>query len=410
MFQYTHMQLIIFYYCFNAMVMLFLMILKIKQILTINFRFKLDVGNSTFDILISTIIKTIILIHFRVRELEIQYLGYVVLAYYILRVFIIVLQKIILNVSTNRFRIYIQGLKVLLAFQLMLITIKWKEMVDWNWFVVFSVIWSLLVIFFIFHLILILSTIETTHEYFVQKASKSQLIGGVWLIIYFCGFSGIPSWFCYIICNDQETVDYPTKEASLTLGILIILQSFLVVIISTVFKQHIKNYILDIGFEEENQSLNVKDAKQQPNINIIQKPSLPKKLIQVSSTYFEYFQSASQQSKQNQNITNSNYSIMNQRAKLKAFDFVVRNDQLQSPEKESNQIQYEQKCQVCYTQEPIIVMLPCRHGGICYECLRQWLQKSPNCYICRQKINQICKVHKDDSGNFTVKDITVCYW
>lgn len=47
----------------------------------------------------------------------------------------------------------------------MLVTIKWKNMVDWNWFVIFSVIWSLLVIFFIFHLILILSIIELAHDY-----------------------------------------------------------------------------------------------------------------------------------------------------------------------------------------------------------------------------------------------------
>lgn len=71
--------------------------------MTINFRFKIDVGNSTFDILFSTIIQTIILIHFRFKELEIQFLGYIVLAYYLLRFFVMVFQKIILNVSMNRF-------------------------------------------------------------------------------------------------------------------------------------------------------------------------------------------------------------------------------------------------------------------------------------------------------------------
>lgn len=69
----------------------------------INFRFKLDVVNSTIDILISIIIKTIILIHFKFRELEIQFLGYGVLAYYLLRLFLIVFKKIILNISMNRF-------------------------------------------------------------------------------------------------------------------------------------------------------------------------------------------------------------------------------------------------------------------------------------------------------------------
>ncbi|CAD8043888.1 unnamed protein product [Paramecium primaurelia] len=396
-FQCTIMQLIIYYYCFDAMVMLFLIIMKIK--------FKIDVGNSTFDILFSTIIQTIILIHFRFKELEIQFLGYVVLAYYLLRFFVMVFQKIILNVSMNRFIIYIQGFKVLFALQLMLVTIKWKNMVDWNWFVIFSVIWSLLVIFFIFHLILILSIIELAHDYQIQKATKSQLIGGVWLILYFCGFSGIPSWFCYIICNNQEIVNYPTKQASLILSILIIIQTFLVFMLSIVFRHHIKIYIQDIGFEEDIQQQNMKESKQQSKI--ISKPTLPQKLFQVSTTYFEYFKQASQHPQQNQNITNS---IINQGVKLKAFEFVMRSsDQMHSPEKESNQVQNEQKCQVCFNQEPQIVMLPCRHGGICNYCLRQWLEKSPNCYICRQKINYICKVHKDESGNFTIKDIiAVC--
>jgi len=55
----------------------------------------------------------------------------------------------------------------------MMILIKLKNMIDWNWFVVFSVAWSLLVIFFIFHLILILSIIEIIHDYLMKRATKS---------------------------------------------------------------------------------------------------------------------------------------------------------------------------------------------------------------------------------------------
>ncbi|CAD8049078.1 unnamed protein product [Paramecium sonneborni] len=399
-FSYDLKQLIIFYFSFDAMMMLFLIILKIK--------FSFAVGNSIFDIFFSTIFKTILFIHFRFRELEIQCLGYAVFAYYLLRLFALLFQKVFRKVFIQRYYIYIQGIKALLALQLMLILFKWKGVLEWNWFVIFSVAWSLLVIFFIFHLILILSIIEIMHDYLLRRASKSQIIGSVWLILYFCSFSGIPMWFCYIICQNQEIINYPTSQTSLTLSIIVILQTFIIFIFSTIFRQHVKNYIQDIGFEEQIQTSNPKDTKQQQSkANNSLKITLPKKLIQVSSTYFEFFKQPSQQNQQIQNVTTNNFSVINQKVRLNAFEFVARMDQIHSPEKESKLMQNEEKCQVCFLQEPHIVMLPCRHGGICNDCLKQWLQKSPNCYLCRQKIHQLCKIQKDESGNFTIKEIAV---
>ncbi|CAD8148347.1 unnamed protein product [Paramecium pentaurelia] len=388
-FTYNLMQLIIFYYSFDAMVMLFLIILKMK--------FKFAVGSSIFDIFFSMIIKTILLIHFRFREVEIQLLGYVVLAYYLFRFLVIMFQKVIFKSPIQRYIIYIQGIKVLLSLQLLMILIKLKNMIDWNWFVVFSVAWSLLVIFFIFHLILILSIIEIIHDYLIKRATKSQIIGSFWLILYFFGFSGIPMWFCYIICKNQEIINYPIRQTSLILSILIILQTFLILIFSKICRKHIKTYIQDFGFEDEVLTSNQKDTKQQQTTQSFLRITLPKKLIQVSSTYFEYFKQPIQHSQQNQIVTNSNCSVINQKVKLKAFEFVTRIDQMHSPEKESKLVQNDDKCQVCFIHESQIVMLPCRHGGICNDCLKQWLQKSQNCYICRQKINQLCKIQKDDS-------------
>ncbi|CAD8051678.1 unnamed protein product [Paramecium sonneborni] len=381
------------------MMMLFLIILKIK--------FNFAVGNSIFDIFFSTIFKIILLIHFRFKQIEIQCLGYAVLAYYLLRLFAILFSKFFLNVYIQRYHIYIQGIKTLLALQLMFIIFKWKGMIDWNWFVIFSVSWSLLVILFIFHLILILSIIEITHDYLLRRATKSQLIGSVWLILYFFSFSGIPMWFCYIICQNQEIINYPIRQSSLTLSIIVILQTFIIFIFSTVFRNHIKNYIQDISFEEEIKTS--KNVQKQPKINNTLRISLPKKLIQISSTYFEYFKSSSQQIQQNQNVTNNNCSVINQKVKLNAFEFVARLDQIHSPEKESKLMQNDEKCQVCFLKEPQIVIFPCRHGGICKDCLKQWLQQSPNCYICRQKINQLCKVQKDETGNFTIMETVICY-
>ena len=41
---------------------------------------------------------------------------------------------------------------------------------------------------------------------------------------------------------------------------------------------------------------------------------------------------------------------------------------------------------VCFVNDPNAVNMNCGHGGICYDCAIEIMQKTGECYLCRQVI------------------------
>ncbi|CAD8051428.1 unnamed protein product [Paramecium sonneborni] len=399
MLDYELIVLIVFYWIIDIIVILTLSILKIK--------YKITVGNLLIDTFLAAIFKTTILINFTYSELDIQYFSYVIMAYYFIRSVVINIRKIAINENITQYSFLVQGVKILLVLQLMLITMRWKCTIYWSWYTTFSVAWGLLVICFIVHFVFLLSIGETLIDYYKKKTTKTQLVGGIWLTFYLCGFSGIPMWFCYILCQNQEAKNFPTSDQATLLCILIISYNLSLLVITAVCKAQLTQFIKDMGFDIEIPQEPVVQEEKLPYHFL--KISLPQKLIQISSTYFDFSLEQNKQFKQQQHVSNSNFSVVNQKARLKAFEFMAKTEQINSPvERESGLVKNEEKCQVCFDNEPQIVMLPCQHGGICDDCLQKCLKKSPNCYLCRKKIQKLLRVSKETSGKFAINDIALC--
>lgn len=62
-------------------------------------------------------------------------------------------------------------------------------------------------------------------------------------------------------------------------------------------------------------------------------------------------------------------------------------------------------CKMCYDKRADIVLLPCRHGGMCETCLRKTLFMRPAhkggfcCPWCRKKIMEVIKMYEDGAIN-----------
>ena len=49
----------------------------------------------------------------------------------------------------------------------------------------------------------------------------------------------------------------------------------------------------------------------------------------------------------------------------------------------------ENLCIVCYVNPPDTVLMPCGHGGVCYECSLSIWEADTGCYLCREEITEV---------------------
>jgi len=66
---------------------------------------------------------------------------------------------------------------------------------------------------------------------------------------------------------------------------------------------------------------------------------------------------------------------------------------------------FRNSCKICYEKEAEVVLLPCRHGGMCEECLRRSLFSKPShrggrsCPFCRKQITEVIKLYTGSTVN-----------
>lgn len=49
----------------------------------------------------------------------------------------------------------------------------------------------------------------------------------------------------------------------------------------------------------------------------------------------------------------------------------------------------DHSCQICFEHEHSTVMLPCGHGGVCWDCGVQMFALTEECPMCRNKIDLV---------------------
>ncbi|CAD8136209.1 unnamed protein product [Paramecium octaurelia] len=375
-------------------------ILMLTALGLLKIKFKAIVNNLIMDTLIGSVLKLLLLINVKYnQQFQIQYFSYAIMAYYFIRVLVQNIRKISNNQQISQYSFIIQGIKLLFVLQIMLITMKHTKTITWNWYSVFSISWGLLIISFIVYFVFLLSMGETIMDYVRNRTTKSQLIGGLWLSFYMNSFSILPMWFLLEVSWYEETNSSNTTQ---TLFLVLIVYNGILLLGLLLFFSYIKQYIIEIRYNTTNEKNETRQTQKYRQVDI------PYKIVQISSTYFDIIRN------QRNVITmnHSNQSVIHQKTKLKAFEFVGKTEQLQSPaaERELELIkQIEEKCQICFDVEPNIVLLPCQHGGLCEKCIIKWLEKQKNCYICRQQIEKYLRIAKsNEDGKFTIRDIAMC--
>jgi len=64
----------------------------------------------------------------------------------------------------------------------------------------------------------------------------------------------------------------------------------------------------------------------------------------------------------------------------------------------------DMQCRICFSECADVVLLPCRHGGMCYRCFRRSLFTRPihrggcTCPTCRRQISEVVRIGKDQLG------------
>jgi len=67
----------------------------------------------------------------------------------------------------------------------------------------------------------------------------------------------------------------------------------------------------------------------------------------------------------------------------------INNTKMDPPENE------KEECIVCYTNNPDAVLMPCGHGGICYDCALSVWENDVGCYLCRMEITEVYQIGKN---------------
>ena len=65
-------------------------------------------------------------------------------------------------------------------------------------------------------------------------------------------------------------------------------------------------------------------------------------------------------------------------------------------------------CYICCGKDANGVILDCGHGGICFECLTDYINKKSGCMECRRKICSVLKIEKEVEQGKIFKGETVC--
>lgn len=56
----------------------------------------------------------------------------------------------------------------------------------------------------------------------------------------------------------------------------------------------------------------------------------------------------------------------------------------------------EHSCQICFEHDHSTVMLPCGHGGVCWDCGIQMYALTEECPMCREKINLVSNCNLEE--------------
>jgi len=155
------------------------------------------------------------------------------------------------------------------------------------------------------------------------------------------------------------------------------------------------------------------------------KHCLPKQLVKKTSTYYvpetkrkknETLGVMVQKVKVNRRVTSQsefpvNFKTNTPTKEAKTPKIIKRNssfsniETLQLKENMSTDVN---TCILCYEKEPNAVLMPCGHGGMCYDCCIKMWKNGEVCHLCRETITEVLQVAQDrfKKGTFSIVSAT----
>ncbi|KAM3133116.1 hypothetical protein pb186bvf_014833 [Paramecium bursaria] len=384
--------------------------------------------------------KIFIVFYYEVQTFKIYFISIMMLSVSLILLLMKVFHKLKAP-NKNSSELIIQFLKSMCCLQILLITLKWEQQLSWSWIQVFLLIWVLLVVCSLLTFIAFISCIETIVNVCKSKLQYHTLAGNLWLFLMLMGFTVFPFLFLIESSNFYEGNQFLHLESAAKYMCVTTFFTLIIVIYTACFYVQIKKHLREaqgLNEQEEQTSQQQQTQPQQPQQAKkleFQKLNMPLYLIKLSCTYFAVLDKASMDFKRRQPSKDIESGRSAQSSTIKETLRNILNGQhhsnslvMEAPRKADQDVEIPkpaitdkpqedrsindssfnlEKCLVCYEQNPDIVFIPCRHGGICQACAEDILIKSKECYLCRKPIQQLLKVSRGSNKQLQVKEASI---
>ncbi|CAD8178439.1 unnamed protein product [Paramecium octaurelia] len=411
-------------------------------------------------------LKVFVVFYYEIQKFKIYFITIMMISLSILVLFMRVVQKLKFQLQNNQ-QIIIQFIKTLLCVQMTLIALKWEDKIDWVWSQIFIILWVFLVVLALLLFISFIGCIETFINLLKKQTSQNYLIGNIWIFINIIGYTLLPFSFLYRLTQLYDNGESFGQDETIQLIVLNAIYMALLTVYTIFFVNNIKIFLKELqGYESYStgipqQPIQIQQDQEQRNENLpdsnetlskkkkkqpfrFVKLNAPLYLIKMSCTFFAIFdkiqfgqtnpkqteqlsqralgqQSSNRMEFQKEIKANSNSldeKINNIGAQEQKQEIAEEQEKENGATKKGSELQQksqnsinedqqstQDKCLICYENQPNILFIPCRHGGICEKCAEDIVVKSNQCYLCRKNIKQILKINTE-GGHLIVNEIS----
>jgi len=268
-------------------------------------------------------------------------------------------------------------IRALFTVQIYLITLKFSQLITWNWFFVLitSGLYLIFVFGFMFSICLAFAyRLKGDDEFF-----RPSLKGLTWHFFYYSlGIVALLMMIGMAFFNGSKGVGLLKIAGYIGLG----LSSFLVCLTVGIWKElvlHIQDFWLSDHFLLEPLPQWTTEKKQEIGFKVEKQVNY---FTLISSTYFRRLENKAEGATSNEGNGRQNIE-------------------------ETTEIKHEEEnlCYLCYEKSSNAILGACGHGGVCYECVIPLIKKKNKCMECRSDVEEIYKVEQDLENPSILKSV-----
>ncbi|KAM3139356.1 hypothetical protein pb186bvf_008576 [Paramecium bursaria] len=300
-----------------------------------------------------------------------------------------------------------QMLYIIYLLQILVLTFKWNGLFNYSYYQVFIITWCIQAVNAFVVILLIVCCMENCYHVNNTRVSSNYLTEKkasvlTWIIFYFVGLSAIPFITLRNICDWYESKGSVSQQPLFVIIVCTQVYCILLGYQSYVVRDDIVNFLkneykTDIRDTITRQATQIQSQSQKSSSpRRWRRLRIPLLFLRISGSYFKLL------GRKKTNSTSSKCTTMtvsqkyhdSQRPESLNQSPCITIKQLRSSEQEQKSLE---SCLVCFENEPDVILMPCQHGGICQQCADSIIEKTRQCYLCRNEIAVALKVVKRDS-------------